>query len=64
MIDKILDNLVWLGHDGFLLKAGGKNIYFDPFQLKGELPAADLLLVSHDHYDHCSLEDIARIVKP
>jgi L-ascorbate metabolism protein UlaG (beta-lactamase superfamily) len=64
MIDKILENLIWLGHDGFLLKAGGINIYFDPFQLKGDLPKADLLLITHDHFDHCSPEDIAKIVTP
>lgn len=64
MIDRILDNLIWLGHDGFLLKSGGVNIYFDPFQLKGDLPKADLLLITHEHFDHCSPEDIAKIATP
>ena len=64
MIDQILDNLRWLGHDGFLLKAGGRNIYFDPFKIKGDLPPADLLLITHEHFDHCSPEDIAKIATP
>ncbi len=63
MVEDILKNLRWLGHDGFLLEANGENIYFDPFQLPGDLPAADIIFISHDHYDHCSPEDVAKILK-
>ena len=27
-------------------------------------PAADLILVTHDHFDHCSPEDVKKISKP
>ncbi len=64
MIEDILKRLQWLGHDAFLLQAGGQTIYFDPFRLSGDLPPADLILVTHDHFDHCSEEDIARIQQP
>jgi len=64
MIEDILKRLQWLGHDAFLLQAGGQTIYFDPFKLSGDLPPADLILVTHDHFDHCSEEDIARIQQP
>lgn len=64
MIDNILKNLTWLGHDAFLLQAGGTTIYFDPFKLSGNLPPADIILVSHEHFDHCSPEDIQRIYIP
>ena len=63
MVDNVYKNLIWLGHSSFRLAAAGKNIYFDPFQLSGVLPPADLIVVSHDHYDHCSPEDIAKIRK-
>jgi L-ascorbate metabolism protein UlaG (beta-lactamase superfamily) len=56
----LLAKLVWLGHSSFRLEAS-KRIYFDPWQLKGHQPAADIILVSHDHHDHCSPEDIARL---
>ena len=63
MINTILSNLEWLGHDCFRLTAAGKVIYFDPFQLSGQQIPADIILVSHDHFDHCSVEDIAKIKK-
>jgi L-ascorbate metabolism protein UlaG (beta-lactamase superfamily) len=64
MVDKVFKNLRWLGHDAFLLRAAGKNIYFDPFQLGPGLPLADLICISHAHYDHCSPVDVLSIQQP
>ena len=61
MIDTILDKLEWLGHDGYRLTAGNQVIYFDPFKLSGKHLPADIIMVTHDHFDHCSLEDIEQI---
>ncbi len=61
MKPKILGNLRWLGHASFLLRAGEKNIYFDPYGIKEGLPKADLILITHPHFDHLSPEDIARV---
>ena len=63
MIDQILKNLTWLGHDGFSLKAGGKTIYIDPYKVSGDQEPADIILVTHEHYDHCSPADIEKLVK-
>ncbi|WP_309493489.1 MBL fold metallo-hydrolase [Candidatus Hecatella orcuttiae] len=49
----------WLGHAGFKI-TDGKTIYIDPYQIKGE-GEADLLLITHEHFDHLSLEDIKKI---
>jgi len=64
MVDNILRQLSWLGHDAFRLQAAGVTIYFDPFRLAAAPPGADIILVSHDHYDHCSPDDIAKIQGP
>lgn len=64
MVENVFKNLRWLGHDAFLLRAGGKNIYFDPFQLGPGLPPADLICISHEHYDHCSPADVRMIQQP
>jgi len=49
----------WLGHDCFKIK-NGKTIYIDPFNIK-EGEKANIIFVTHEHYDHCSLKDIKKI---
>lgn len=49
----------WLGHDCFKIK-NDKVIYIDPFEIK-EGEKADIIFVTHEHYDHCSLKDIKKI---
>jgi L-ascorbate metabolism protein UlaG (beta-lactamase superfamily) len=55
--------LTWLGHDGFRIQ-NGQVIYIDPFQIQGGGPKADIVLVSHEHDDHCSPDDLKKIVTP
>lgn len=64
MVEEILRNLLWLGHDAFCWRVAGLTVYFDPFQLRGELAPADLILIGHGHRDHYSPEDIAKIWRP
>lgn len=53
-------DITWLGHDSFRITGEGRVIYLDPWQIAGG-PPADLILVSHDHFDHLSLEDIGKV---
>ena len=38
-------------------------IYIDPFRINEEKHDADLILITHDHYDHYSPEDINKVIK-
>ncbi len=55
--------LTWLGHDGFRIQ-NGSVIYIDPFQIEGGGPKADIILVSHEHFDHCNVDDLKKVVGP
>ena len=59
----LVSKLHWLGHDSFRLD-GPPVIYFDPWKLKGRPPVADLVLVSHEHADHCSPDDVTLVSGP
>ncbi|MBN1659850.1 MAG: MBL fold metallo-hydrolase [Anaerolineae bacterium] len=60
---ELVNKLHWLGHDSFRLD-GPVVIYFDPWQLRGHPVKAGLVLVSHEHQDHCSPDDVARVRTP
>jgi L-ascorbate metabolism protein UlaG (beta-lactamase superfamily) len=53
--------ITWLGHDGFKLKKG-KVAYVDPFQLKSATEPGDIVCVTHEHFDHLSVEDLKKVV--
>ena len=38
-------------------------IYFDPFKIEKNYNDADIIFITHDHYDHYSEEDVAKVVK-
>ena len=59
----MIENIHWLGHDSFRLD-GSSTVYIDPWKLSADAPPADLVLVTHDHYDHFSPDDIARVSTP
>jgi L-ascorbate metabolism protein UlaG (beta-lactamase superfamily) len=56
------DNIFWLGHDSFRLK-GEKVVYIDPWKLAAGAEKADVILVTHEHHDHFSPDDIPKISK-
>lgn len=46
------------------ISGGNGKIYIDPFRMREEPKDADYILITHDHYDHFSPEDIAKVCKP
>ncbi|MBN1780159.1 MBL fold metallo-hydrolase [bacterium] len=55
-----LDNVHWLGHSTVHIVTD-ISIYFDPYHLPHGAIPADLILITHEHYDHCSMDDIVKI---
>ena len=49
----------WLGHDSFNI-IGNVVIMIDPFKIAKQ-EKADLVLISHNHFDHLSVNDIKNI---
>lgn len=56
--------LEWFGHATLMVKGEGRVIYFDPFTLPMNPERADLVLITHDHYDHCDPGKVDMIKKP
>lgn len=54
--------LKWLGHSGFFIK-NSKTVYIDPYMISENSEKADIILITHSHYDHCSVADLNKIVQ-
>ena len=58
----------WTGHDGFRIKGTNSQsnqltVYIDPYQLSSNYQNqndADVVLITHDHFDHLSIDDLAQ----
>jgi L-ascorbate metabolism protein UlaG (beta-lactamase superfamily) len=60
----LIDEVAWLGHSGFRVNAGARTIYIDPYRVAAGARKADLILITHGHYDHFSPRDVERLSKP
>lgn len=48
---------------GFRIDWDGKHIYIDPYQIPDDQPKADILFLTHDHFDHFDLASIGEILQ-
>jgi len=62
MIREFVKKISWLGHDGFIID-GSKVLCIDPYQV-ASAKKADIILITHEHYDHCSPGDIEKVRTP
>ncbi|MDP2586151.1 MAG: MBL fold metallo-hydrolase, partial [Candidatus Komeilibacteria bacterium] len=50
-------------HDCFQIISNGKVIYIDPYKLaEDQIQPANYVFITHGHFDHCSPEDLKKIV--
>ena len=55
------NNIHWFGQSAFRIEDETMQIYIDPYKLPANLPKADIIFITHAHFDHFSMEDIAKI---
>lgn len=54
------DNIEVFRQNSIRITDGSRRIYVDPFQMQDAFHDADFILITHDHYDHFSPEDIGK----
>lgn len=67
-------DITWLGHAGFRLKGNGRTVYIDPAPMEycgtrvrnvfASLEPADVILLTHEHMDHCNPQAIGPLCTP
>ena len=58
----MLENIQVLYHSSIKINRD-KVIYIDPFKIDNEYHDADIIYITHSHFDHYSEEDIGKIIK-
>lgn len=66
--------ITWLGHAAFCLQGNGRTVYIDPVPMEycgsrvrnvfASLAPADVILLTHEHMDHCNPQSIAPLRTP
>jgi L-ascorbate metabolism protein UlaG (beta-lactamase superfamily) len=59
--------ITFIGHASLMFAYGGKIIHVDPVTAEADykaLPKADLIVITHDHYDHLDCAAVEALSKP
>lgn len=59
--------ITFIGHGTLMMIYGGKVVHIDPVSKEADyskLPKADLVLITHEHYDHFDMKAVEQVRKP
>ena len=56
----LLSDIIWYKQAGYLMKRNNLNIFIDPWDVDDKYPA-DVIFITHAHFDHFSMDDIDKI---
>jgi len=56
----VIERIQWLGHSSFAIQ-GTPFILIAPWRVTKSTFHPDVILIGHDHYDHCSQADVEKI---
>jgi L-ascorbate metabolism protein UlaG (beta-lactamase superfamily) len=59
----MLDRFTWFKQSGYRWVGDGITVYIDPWQLPGSPGPADVIFITHGHFDHYSPDDIDTLRK-
>ncbi|WP_408070177.1 MBL fold metallo-hydrolase [Butyrivibrio sp. JL13D10] len=59
----MIDKIELFTQNSIRINGDSSTIYVDPFRIKEETHDADYVLITHQHYDHFSPEDIRKVIK-
>ena len=61
-LKSLIENIPWYGQSSIRIPFKDKFIYIDPFKLTEKEPAT-VILITHPHFDHFSIEEIGKVTK-
>lgn len=56
-------NNIYVNVQSSIRIAGSRVLYFDPWQIRGEYHDADFVFITHEHFDHYSVDDILKVIQ-
>jgi L-ascorbate metabolism protein UlaG (beta-lactamase superfamily) len=56
----MIDSIKWYGHGTFCID-GSPQIVIDPWRVTSKSLQPDIILITHEHYDHCSPADVDKL---
>ena len=59
-----ISNIEVFTQSSIRIRCDAGTVYADPFRMKTSPHDADIVLITHDHYDHFSPEDLAKVINP